>query len=349
MIRAYIPWYLVFNYLVFAFVACLGALQLAKAYRTGAGRGRYALAWAILIGAFLGFYAFAPELLTPGPAGGELTFLFGGVALLTAVLTRAGLADRQDFRGCRFTQMHADSICEDQRAGSSPASPRAEAGERKSEDQQLVVPHLKIEVYYLLAGFSLAVVLFDAPLFHLLNGLARRTPLIDVPVQFFMNDYVVPTALVLALLSLWFAGRTADERAAFQRTGLRALLALALASIVLKLINEVYFRPRPFTFDDSVRLLFYHPSDSSMPSNSATVCFALAASVWLRQKQWGGVMLALAAGMTLSRIVGGVHTPADIVVGAWLGGLSAWLIHRMSRLDSLVNAAIGLAQRLGLA
>jgi len=325
VIRAYIPWYLILNYLVFAFVACLGALQLAKAYRTGAGRGRYALAWAILIGAFLCFYALAPELLTPGPAGGELTFLFGGVALLTAVITRAASFPATSQPIARFLPpSHQDT---------------------KNTKNYI----LKFEIWYWLAAFSLVVVLFDVPLFHLLNGLARRTPLIDVPMQFLMNDYVVPTALVLALLSLWFAGRTADERAAFQRTGLRALLALALASVVLKLINELYFRPRPFTFDDSVRLLFYHPSDSSMPSNSATVCFALAASVWLRQNQWGGVMLALAAGMTLSRIVGGVHTPADIVVGAWLGGLSAWLIHRMSRLDSLLNAVIGLAQRLGLA
>ena len=70
---------------------------------------------------------------------------------------------------------------------------------------------------------------------------------------------------------------------------LRSLAALALASIMLKLLNEVYFRPRPFTFDDSVRLLFYHPSDSSLPSNAATVCFALSIAVWLRQKRWGAV------------------------------------------------------------
>jgi undecaprenyl-diphosphatase len=192
------------------------------------------------------------------------------------------------------------------------------------------------------------VILLDHPLFHLLNGLALRTPLIDVPVQFLMNDYLVPTALVTTLLALWFAGRNVDERASFRRTVLRALVALALASIMLKLINQVYFRPRPFTFDDSVRLLYYHPSDSSMPSNAATVGFALAVAVWLRQRHWGMAMLALATGMTFARIVGGVHYPADVVVGAWLGGLWAWLVNRSIWLDRPLDAVIGLISRMGL-
>jgi undecaprenyl-diphosphatase len=139
-----------------------------------------------------------------------------------------------------------------------------------------------------------------------------------------------------------------DERASFQRTVLRALVALALASIMLKLINQVYFRPRPFTFDDSVRLLYYHPSDSSMPSNAATVGFALAVAVWLRQRHWGMAMLALATGMTFARIVGGVHYPADVVVGAWLGGLWAWLVNRSIWLDRPLDAVIGLISRMGL-
>jgi undecaprenyl-diphosphatase len=126
------------------------------------------------------------------------------------------------------------------------------------------------------------------------------------------------------------------------------LLSLALASIALKLINEVYFRPRPFTFDDSVRLLFYHPSDSSMPSNAATVCFALAVPVWLRNNRWGWVMLALGAGMTLARIVGGVHYPADVVAGAWLGGLAACLVNRVAWLGRPLNATTHLARRMGL-
>jgi undecaprenyl-diphosphatase len=324
VIRAYIPWYLVRNYWIFAFIACLGALQLAAAHRAEPEhrRARYAVAFAILLGAFFGYYALAPELLTPGPAGGELMFLFSGAALLAIVATRLagdrrlGIGDRQLATG-------------------------------NQQSTRLNSP-LKSEIWCLIFGISIVAILFDVPLFHQLNNLALRTPLIDMPVQFLMNDYIVPTALVLILLALWFAGRDAGEQASFRRTALRALIALALASITLKLINEVYFRPRPFTFDDSVRLLFYHPSDSTMPSNAATVGFALAMAVWLRQKRWGAAMLALSVGMTFARIVGGIHYPADVVVGAWLGGVSAWLVNRMAWLDRPLDRVTGLAQWIGL-
>ncbi len=331
VIRAYIPWYLVCNYLAFAFIACLSALQLAAAHSEGTRpqRARYAVAFAILVGAFLGFYALAPELLTPGPAGGELTFLFGGAALFAVIVTRLAFP-RQIF------------TAKTQRTPSL-------SGSTFTPFVAWRFKRLKFGIGYLIFVLgSLAIVLFDRPLFRALNSLALRTPLMDVPAQFLMNDYIVPTALVLTLLALWFAGRDAGERAAFQRAMLRAMLALALASITLKLINEVYFRPRPFTFDDSVRLLFYHPSDSSMPSNAATVSFALAVAVWLRQKRWGMVMLGLSFGMMFARIVGGVHYPADVVAGAWLGGASAWLVNRARWLDSPLDAVIGLAQRMRL-
>ncbi len=318
MIRAYIPWYLVGNYLVFAFIACLGALQVARARRDGIS---YTIGIAIIAGAFLGFYALALELLTPGPAGGEMTFLFGGAALLAVVVTRliSGLMGGAQIL-VRLARME------------------------RSATHTLQSSLLLI----LILGISLVVVIFDLPLFHALNGLALRTPLIDVPVQFLMNDYIVPTALVLALLALWFAGRDDDERHKLQRTVLRALVALALASLMLKLINEIYFRPRPFTFDDSVRLLFYHPSDSSMPSNAATVCFALSLAIGLRQRRWGAMMLALSVGMTLARVVGGAHYPADVVIGAWLGGVWAWLVNRAVWLDRPLDTMIGLARCMRL-
>ena len=330
VIRAYIPWYLVRNYLAFAFVACLGALQVARARRD---EGSYAIGMAIFVGAFFGFYALAPELLTPGPAGGELTFLYGGAALASVIATR--IVSR-----LRHSEPHSGEREASLLSGTETLSRRAAKG---------VTFPLKFEIWYLILPFlSLLVILFDVPLFHALNGLALRTSLMVVPVQFLMNDYIVPTALVLALLALWFAGRDDDERLNFQRTVLRALIALALASIVLKLINEIYFRPRPFTFDNSVRLLFYHPSDSSMPSNAATVCCVLSIAVWLRQRRWGAAMLALSFGMTLARVVGGVHYPADIVTGAWLGGVWAWLVDRAVWLDRPLGTVIGLAWRMRL-
>ena len=350
MIRAYVPWYLVRNYVAFALVVCLGALQFAAARKSGRqGRTRAIIALVVVAAAFILFYALAPELLTPGPAGGEMVFLFGGVALLAVGVTK-GIGYWVHLRlravqvlGIRDWRLDGSDV------GNRKPEVVSQGSEVKSRKSEAGSRALKIENWHLIFPLvSLIIFLVDVPLFHALNGLAFRTSLIDVPAQFLMNDYIVPTALVLALLALWSAGRDADEQTSFQRIVLRVLLTLALASITLKLINEVYFRPRPFAFDESVRLLFYHPSDSAMPSNAATVCFSLAIAVWLRQRRWGAVMLALAIGMTLARVIGGVHYPADIIAGAWLGGIWAWLVNRATSLDHPLDAIIGLARRIRL-
>ncbi len=44
-------------------------------------------------------------------------------------------------------------------------------------------------------------------------------------------------------------------------------------------------------------------------------------------------MLLLAGGMVLARVIGGVHYPADVVAGAWLGAGWAWLVDRAGWLE----------------
>jgi undecaprenyl-diphosphatase len=342
--RAYVPFYLAINYIVFAFAASLGMLQAAA---VSSGDRRLAvLAWpdhpraslAIaglwIAGVYAIFWFRAPELLTPGPAGAELTEMFGLSALLALGVTRllAWLRSNFKFQISNFKFQGHDF---------QPSPLQASNMRHPIRNRQYAI---YISLYILL---SIIIGLFDLPLFQMLNGLAGHTAAFDSTIQFFMNDYIVPTALVLTLLGLWFAGKP-SERATNQSVVLRALLAFALASVVLKLINEVYFRPRPFT-DYKVTLLFYHPSDSSFPSNAATVGFSLGTGIWLRRKKWGAWMLALAAAMAVARVCGGVHFPLDIVAGAWLGGLSAWVVNRIVWLDGPIERVIQLAQRLTLA
>ena len=186
----------------------------------------------------------------------------------------------------------------------------------------------------------------DYALFRLVNGLAGRWSLVDEFFRFFANDYVVPTALVALLVVAWFSG---DPR--WRRVVVHALLALLLANVVVKLCNLVWFRPRPFTYNE-VNLLFYFPSDSSFPSNSAAAVWALAWALYLRmgKRMLGTLSLILAALMGLSRIWVGVHYPLDILGGAAIGIATATVIeHFRFRLRPLTEALIWLARRLALA
>ena len=175
----------------------------------------------------------------------------------------------------------------------------------------------------------------DWVLFRLLNGLAGRSPVLDLIVQILMNDYALTTAMGLVLFALWFSGWTPEAREQNQRAVLSAIVAVLLANLIVKACNLVFYRPRPFAYHE-VTLLFYHPSDSSFPSNAATVGFCFAASIWLFNRKAGFLLYILACLLALSRVCGGVHYPSDILGGLLIGTFSAWFVVRKLRfLDRL--------------
>jgi undecaprenyl-diphosphatase len=185
----------------------------------------------------------------------------------------------------------------------------------------------------------------DLALFRLINGLAGQWPVIDELFRFVANDYVVPTTLVAILVLGWFSGTTR-----WRFTVIEAIFALLMSNAIVKVINVLWFRPRPFTFND-VNLLFYYPSDSSFPANSAAAVWALAWLLWITQREsrfaWVGLLLA--ALMGFSRIWIGVHYPLDILGGAAVGILAAELIVRSrARLLPVINVIRRAAEMLAL-
>ncbi len=188
----------------------------------------------------------------------------------------------------------------------------------------------------------------DYQLFQLINRHAGQTPILDAVMRLLVSDFLLPTAMCLIAAGLWFAGTTPDERRPNQRAVLHAGVSLMLVNVLVKLINLVYFRPRPFA-THAVNLLFYRPSDSSLPSNPAAVGFSLAVAVWLTHRRAGTAMLALASVWVVARVYCGVHYPLDILTGAALGGLAAYLVVRHTQaLDRVYDWLIDLGERLFL-
>ncbi len=168
----------------------------------------------------------------------------------------------------------------------------------------------------------------DEVVFLRINGWVGTLGPLDRLVEWLVSDYLATAVLGLGLLALWFAGADGGTRLRYQLGVLTALAGMALANWMVFIGNGIFFRPRPFVELD-VSLLFYHPTDSSMPSNSAAAFFALAAAVWGFNRWAGTAMLAVAAIHGFLRVYAGVHYPSDIIVGALIGVAGAVVAYRL--------------------
>ena len=194
-----------------------------------------------------------------------------------------------------------------------------------------------------------AVLRADEAVFLWMNQWVGHFPAWDAVVKVFISDYFVPSALSLCLLGMWFAGRDSIEREGNQRAAIRAMVALGFANLAVLIINQHFFRARPFV-DHEVTLLFYQPTDSSFPANPAAVAFAMAAGVWIRSHKLGLLFGFFALLWSMGRVYAGVFYPLDVLAGAAIGitisylvGIFLWLLNPIVTLVLRVLAYFHLA------
>ena len=129
------------------------------------------------------------------------------------------------------------------------------------------------------------------------------------------SDYFIPICLTSILVFVWFSGKSIKERTSDQMAVITSVICMASASLFVLILNIFLFRDRPFSTLE-VKLLFYMPTDSSLPANSFASTLAFTLPILKSRKILGYFMLAGSILMGLARIYVGVHYPGDLILAA---------------------------------
>jgi membrane-associated phospholipid phosphatase len=155
---------------------------------------------------------------------------------------------------------------------------------------------------------------------------ASRTPTLDVAMR--------GLSRAADHSKLWFATAAAmalfgDSRS--RRAARKGLLSLGLASGSAHLAKQLTARRRPprRAAEELRRRHVPMPRSSSFPSGHAASAFAFATAAGNAQPVLSAPLRAVATLVGYSRVHTGVHYPADVLVGAFIGVSAAELSGRV--------------------
>lgn len=162
----------------------------------------------------------------------------------------------------------------------------------------------------------------DQDIFSVIHGLSRQSDFLD-SVGIFLAEYLTfAIGAFVVIYALWRHHTKAGKPWNFLSV---AVIAAGLARSVKVIFHYFRFRARP---DASLGIepLVGSFDAAAFPSGHASVVFALAMVMFFYNHKLGWVLLVLATLVGLARIYVGVHFPLDIIAGAGVGILSAFVV-----------------------
>lgn len=183
----------------------------------------------------------------------------------------------------------------------------------------------------------------DHAIFRVINSLAAKSRILDFIFRVGADDHIIPALLTMTIICLVLSARNSRDREEAFDCLVFAFVAVLISTAIMSFLNASFFRPRPFTSLGG-ECIFYHNTDSSYPSNAATLAFALSFSTIFYKRKLGLFMLLVSLYLGFCRIAVGVHYPLDILAGAFLALGCALLCKLISPLLKYVSALLVSAQ-----
>ncbi|MDD5448908.1 MAG: phosphatase PAP2 family protein, partial [Actinomycetota bacterium] len=176
-------------------------------------------------------------------------------------------------------------------------------------------------------------------IFRAINSLAAKSGVLDFVFRVGADDHIIPALLTIIIICLVLSARNHEEREIPFDCLIFALAAVIISTILMSFLNASFFRPRPFT-SLGAETIFYHNTDSSYPSNAATLVFALSFSTIFHKRKLGLAMVFASLYLGFCRVAVGVHYPLDILAGALLALACAFLCRLISPLLEHVSSLL---------
>ena len=151
---------------------------------------------------------------------------------------------------------------------------------------------------------------------------ALHNPILDKIMTGVFND------LVGSLGQLWIiVGLVLLIIPKTRKCGLAVLLSYVVSFLIGNVwLKDLIARPRPCAVDDTVQLIVKKPGSFSCPSVHTYLAFASAMAIYHYYRKSGIGVLVFAALVGFSRMYFFVHYPTDVLFGAVLGILTAFVV-----------------------
>lgn len=105
----------------------------------------------------------------------------------------------------------------------------------------------------------------------------------------------------------------------------RAILVPAVSFLAVTVFRRIYNAPRPYEKFDMPPVIEKDTPGKSFPSRHVFSVFVIAATVFYLYPDAGILLGVIGILLGIIRVIGGVHEPRDVIVGALVGIISAWI------------------------
>jgi undecaprenyl-diphosphatase len=173
----------------------------------------------------------------------------------------------------------------------------------------------------------------NTSIFYFFYNLSHKSVVLD-QIFIFITDKLGPLVLGAAVVYLFYFFASHSQ---WKEKKLRSWIwecfvvfgSTGAAYLIAYFLKMIFHAPRPFVTYLDVLPLVSEGSYSSFPSAHATLFFALATALYMYNKKVGGTFFFFATIIALSRMVVGVHYPLDLIGGAVIGVVTAYLFYRI--------------------